>query len=115
MTAYNDGTTTKDVNAEVVSSLDSKERSSVAWAGKTVNAFKTEVTANGGLNNADVKSVSIGGKDTTITANRPVSSSDIADVVGSMKAGDQLKVGTKTLTIADKTDAKMVSIQLQTH
>ena len=101
MTAYNDGTTTKDVNAEVVSSLDSKERSSVAWAGKTVNAFKT-----GGLNNADVKSVSIGGKDTTITANRPVSSSDIADVVGSMKAGDQLKVGTKTLTIADKTDAK---------
>ena len=106
MTAYNDGTTTKDVNAEVVSSLDSKERSSVAWAGKTVNAFKTEVTANGGLNNADVKSVSIGGKDTTITANRPVSSSDIADVVGSMKAGDQLKVGTKTLTIADKTDAK---------
>ena len=106
MTAYNDGTTTKDVNAEVVSSLDSKERSSVAWAGKTVNAFKTETTANGGLNNADVKSVSIGGKDTTITANRPVSSSDIADVVGSMKAGDQLKVGTKTLTIADKTDAK---------
>ena len=106
MTAYNDGTTTKDVNAEVVSSLDSKERSSVAWAGKTVNAFKTEATANGGLNNADVKSVSIGGKDTTITANRPVSSSDIADVVGSMKAGDQLKVGTKTLTIADKTDAK---------
>ena len=101
MTAYNDGTTTKDVNAEVVSSLDSKERSSVEWAGKTVNAFKT-----GGLNNADVKSVSIGGKDTTITANRPVSSSDIADVVGSMKAGDQLKVGTKTLTIADKTDAK---------
>ena len=106
MTAYNDGTTTKDVNAEVVSSLDSKERSSVAWAGKTVNAFKTETTANGGLNKADVKSVSIGGKDTTITANRPVSSSDIADVVGSMKAGDQLKVGTKTLTIADKTDAK---------
>ncbi len=106
MTAYNDGTTTKDVNAEVVSSLDSKERSSVAWAGKTVNAFKTETTANGGLNNADVKSVSIGGKDATITANRPVSSSDIADVVGSMKAGDQLKVGTKTLTIADKTDAK---------
>ena len=106
MTAYNDGTTTKDVNAEVVSSLDSKERSSVAWAGKTVNAFKTGTTANGGLNNADVKSVSIGGKDATITANRPVSSSDIADVVGSMKAGDQLKVGTKTLTIADKTDAK---------
>ena len=106
MTAYNDGTTTKDVNAEVVSSLDSKERSSVAWAGKTVNAFKTDTTANGGLNNADVKSVSIGGKDATITANRPVSSSDIADVVGSMKAGDQLKVGTKTLTIADKTDAK---------
>ena len=106
MTAYNYGTTTKDVNAEVVSSLDSKERSSVAWAGKTVNAFKTETTANGGLDNADVKSVSIGGKDTTITANRPVSSSDIADVVGSMKAGDQLKVGTKTLTIADKTDAK---------
>ena len=106
MTAYNDGTNTKDVNAEVVSSLDSKERSSVAWAGKTVNAFKTGTTANGGLNNADVKSVSIGGKDTTITANRPVSSSDIADVVGSMKAGDQLKVGTKTLTIADKTDAK---------
>ena len=106
MTAYNDGTTTKDVNAEVVSSLDSKERSSVAWAGKTVNAFKTATTVNGGLNNADVKSVSIGGKDTTITANRPVSSSDIADVVGSMKAGDQLKVGTKTLTIADKTDAK---------
>ena len=106
MTAYNDGTTTKDVNAEVVSSLDSKERSSVAWAGKTVNVFKTETTANGGLNNADVKSVSIGGKDATITANRPVSSSDIADVVGSMKAGDQLKVGTKTLTIADKTDAK---------
>ena len=106
MTAYNDGTTTKDVNAEVVSSLDSKERSSVAWAGKTVNDFKTGTTANGGLNSANVKSVSIGGKDTTITANRPVSSSDIADVVGSMKAGDQLKVGTATLKIADKTDAK---------
>ena len=109
MTAYNDGTTTKDVNAEVVSSLDNKERSSVAWAGKTVDAFATETTANGGLGSADgsaVKSVSIGGKDTTITTKKPVSSSDIADVVGSMKAGDKLKVGNTTLTIADKTDAK---------
>ena len=110
MTAYSsDGTTTKDVNVEVVSSLDSKERSSVAWAGKTVDMFAKETTANGGLDSADgakVKSVSIGGKDTTITANRPVSSSDIADVVGSMKAGDQLKVGSATLKIADKTDAK---------
>ena len=109
MTAYNDGTTTKDVNAEVVSSLDNKERSSVAWAGKTVNAFATETTADGGLGSADgsaVKSVSIGGKDTTITTKKPVSSSDIADVVGSMKAGDKLKVGNTTLTIADKTDAK---------
>ena len=109
MTAYNDGTTTKDVNAEVVSSLDNKERSSVAWAGKTVDAFATETTANGGLDSADgsaVKSVSIGGKDTTITTKKPVSSSDIADVVGSMKAGDKLKVGNTTLTIADKTDAK---------
>ena len=108
MTAYNDGTTTKDVNAEVVSSLDNKERSSVAWAGKTVDAFAT-TTANGGLGSADgsaVKSVSIGGKDTTITTKKPVSSSDIADVVGSMKAGDKLKVGNTTLTIADKTDAK---------
>ena len=109
MTAYNDGTTTKDVNAEVVSSLDNKERSSVAWAGKTVDAFATTTTANGGLGSADgsaVKSVSIGGKDTTITTKKPVSSSDIADVVGSMKAGDKLKVGNTTLTIADKTDAK---------
>ena len=109
MTAHNDGTTTKDVNVEVVSSLDSKERSSVAWAGKTVEAFAKETTAKGGLASADgakVKSVSIGGKDTTITAKRPVSSSDIADVVGSMKAGDQLKVGSATLKIADKTDAK---------
>ena len=109
MTAYNDGTTTKDVNAEVVSSLDNKERSSVAWAGKTVDAFATKPTANGGLGSADgsaVKSVSIGGKDTTITTKKPVSSSDIADVVGSMKAGDKLKVGNTTLTIADKTDAK---------
>ena len=109
MTAYNDGTTTKDVNAEVVSSLDNKERSSVAWAGKTVDAFATEATADGGLGSADgsaVKSVSIGGKDTTITTKKPVSSSDIADVVGSMKAGDKLKVGNTTLTIADKTDAK---------
>ena len=109
MTAYNDGTTTKDVNVEVVSSLDSKERSSVAWAGNTVEAFAKETTAKGGLASADgakVKSVSIGGKDTTITAKRPVSSSDIADVVGSMKAGDQLKVGSATLKIADKTDAK---------
>ena len=109
MTAYNDGTTTKDVNAEVVSSLDNKERSSVAWAGKTVDAFATEKNANGGLDSADgsaVKSVSIGGKDTTITTKKPVSSSDIADVVGSMKAGDKLKVGNTTLTIADKTDAK---------
>ena len=109
MTAYNDGTTTKDVNAEVVSSLDNKERSSVAWAGKTVDAFATATTANGGLGSADgsaVKSVSIGGKDTTITTKKPVSSSDIADVVGSMKAGDKLKVGNTTLTIADKTDAK---------
>ena len=109
MTAYNDGTTTKDVNAEVVSSLDNKERSSVAWAGKTVDAFATKTTANGGLDSADgsaVKSVSIGGKDTTITTKKPVSSSDIADVVGSMKAGDKLKVGNTTLTIADKTDAK---------
>ena len=108
MTAYNDGTAAKDVNVEVVSSLDSKERSSVAWAGKTVDDFVTETTANGGLNGTavNVKSVSIGGKDTTITAKRPVSSSDIADVVGSMKAGDKLKVGNTTLTIADKTDAK---------
>ena len=106
MTAYNDGTNTKDVNAEVVSSLDPKERSSVAWAGQTVDNFKKGATANGGLNNANVKSVSIGGKDTTITDNSPVSSSDIADVVGSMKAGDKLKVGTTTLTIADKTDVK---------
>ena len=108
MTAYNDGTATKDVNVEVVSSLDSKERSSVAWAGKTVDNFVTGTTANGGLNGTavNVKSVSIGGKDTTITAKKPVSSSDIADVVGSMKAGDKLKVGNTTLTIADKTDAK---------
>ena len=108
MTAYNDGTDTKDVNVEVVSSLDTKERSSVAWAGKTVDNFVTGTTANGGLNGTavNVKSVSIGGKDTTITAKKPVSSSDIADVVGSMKAGDKLKVGNTTLTIADKTDAK---------
>ena len=109
MTAYNDGTSTKDVNAEVVSSLDSKERSSVAWAGKKVDDFSKAAIANGGLNSADgslVKSVSIGGKETTITAKTPVSSSDIADVVGSMKAGDKLNVGNKTLTIADKTDAK---------
>ena len=108
MTAYNDGTATKDVNVEVVSSLDSKERSSVAWAGKTVDNFVTGTTANGGLNGTavNVKSVSIGGKDTTITAKKPVSSSDIADVVGSMKAGDKLEVGNTTLTIADKTDAK---------
>ena len=109
MTAYHDGTTTKDVNAEVVASLDSKERSSVTWAGKKVSDFAKAADADGGLNSTDgkkVKSVSIGGKDTTITANRPVSSSDIADVVGSMKAGDKLKVGTATLTIADKTDAK---------
>ena len=108
MTAYNDGTATKDVNVEVVSSLDTKERSSVAWAGKTVDNFVTGTTANGGLNGTavNVKSVSIGGKDTTITAKKPVSSSDIADVVGSMKAGDELKVGNTTLTIADKTDAK---------
>ena len=108
MTAYNDGTATKDVNVEVVSSLDSKERSSVAWAGKKVDNFVTGTTANGGLNGTavNVKSVSIGGKDTTITAKKPVSSSDIADVVGSMKAGDKLKVGNTTLTIADKTDAK---------
>ena len=108
MTAYSsNGTTSKDVNAEVVSSLDSKERSSVAWAGKKVDDFTTG-TADGGLNTtgANVKSVSIGGKDTTITANKPVSSSDIADVVGSMKAGDQLSVAGNTLKIADKTDAK---------
>ncbi len=110
MTAYSsNGTTTKDVNVEVVSSLDSKERSSVTWAGQKVSDFAKAADANGGLNSADgakVKSVSIGGKDTTITKNKPVSSSDIADVVGSMKAGDQLKVGIVTLTIADKTDAK---------
>ena len=120
MTAYNTtGTTTdtKDVNAEVVSSLGSNEKSMVKWNDKTVEDFSKETTGNGGLGfvankgaNAGstdaITSISIGGKETTITANKPVSASDIADVVGSMKVGDELQVGTTTLKIADKTDVK---------
>ena len=104
MTNYNDGASNHAVNAEIVSALDSSERSMVAWAGKSVDDFKTETTGNGGLNSAGVKEVTLSGEKTTITANRPVSSADIADVVGSMKAGDKLKVNLTTITIADKTD-----------
>ena len=106
MTAYNDGAATTAVNAEVVSSLGANEKSMITWNGKTVDEFKAATTANGGLNGAAITSVSLGGKETTITANKPVSASDIADVVGAMKTGDQLKVNNTTITIADKTDVK---------
>ena len=117
MTAYNDGTATSAVNAEVVSALGTNEKSMVKWNDKTVEDFSAATTANDGLGFAAntganagstdaITSISIGGKETTITANKPVSASDIADVVGSMKVGDQLRVGTTDLTIADKTDVK---------
>ena len=108
MTAYNDGANTTAVNQEVVSALDTNEMSTLKLADKTVNDLVTGTTANGGLGKtaADVTSVTVGGKTTTITKNKPVAASDIADVIGSMKAGDKLKVGTTTLTIADKTDVK---------
>ncbi len=109
MTAYNAtaGGTAVAVNAEVVSDLGTNEKSMVAWNGKKVDDF---VKDPDGANNAaadKVKSVSLGGKETIITAKKPVSASDIADVVGSMKTGDQLKVNNATtITIADKTDVK---------
>ena len=108
MTAYNDGAKTTAVNQEVVSALDTNEMSTLKLADKTVDHLVTGTTANGGLDktSADVTSVTVGGKTTTITKNKPVAASDIADVIGSMKAGDKLKVGTTTLTIADKTDVK---------
>ncbi len=108
MTAYNDGANTTAVNQEVVSALDTNEMSTLKLADKTVNDLVTGTTTNGGLGKtaADVTSVTVGGKTTTITKNKPVAASDIADVIGSMKAGDKLKVGTTTLTIADKTDVK---------
>ena len=117
MTAYNDGATTSAVNAEVVSALGTNEKSMVKWNGKTVEDFSAATTANDGLGFAAntganagstdaITSISIGGKETTITAKKPVSASDIADVVGSMKVGDELQVGNTNLKIADKTDVK---------
>ena len=107
MTAYNDGANTVDVNAEVVETLLPGELSSVVLNGKTLEEVVTGLTQNGGLGKpaADVDSVTINGEETVITDKTPVSSADIADVIGSMVAGDKIKIGNTEITIGNKTDA----------
>ena len=109
MTAYKaTGGAAVAVNAEVVSALGTNEKSMVTLKNKNVEGFATGTADDGGLAGVatDVKSVTVGGKETIITAKKPVSASDIADVVGSMRAGDKLKVGTTDIEIADKTDVQ---------
>ena len=106
MTAYNDGANTVDVNAEVVETLLPGELSSVVLNGKTLEEVVTGLTQNGGLGKpaADVDSVTINGEETVITDKTPVSSADIADVIGSMVAGDTIEINGTTITIGNKTD-----------
>ncbi len=119
MTKYNDGTSTTDVNWEIVGedTLEDNEIAANVWntaATSTVNGMLTEATGLG-KTAAGIKSVTLNGETTTFTAKTPVSSKDIAEIIGKLQKGDKIKVYADSqdadpapieITIAEKTDVK---------
>ncbi len=109
------------VDWEIVGALEDGEVGANIWTaatGDTVDEFAKLATANGGLGltltagqeTDELKSVTLGGEKTVITAAPPISSADVAEAMGKLKAGDQIMIngdgaGAGTLIkIADKTD-----------
>ncbi len=105
------------VDWEIVGALEDGEIGANVWTAagtNTVDGLLKDTT--NGLNIAapdasNVKSVTLGGEKTVITDKTPISAADVAEVMGKLKAGDQVMInddGTGTtgtlIKIADKTD-----------
>ena len=85
------------MDVKIVSALDTNEVSSLTIANTATAAdLKGSALAAGDV-------VSVSGKAITATANAPANMSTVKDVVKSLQNGDAFKIGTKTITIADKT------------
>ena len=97
----------KDVNVEIVNSLDiSKEVSSLTMTTATKGAptvAELGTAAGHGTTTADFE-VNIKGKSLAATAETPANMSTVKDVVKSLQKNDAMQIGGKTITIADKTN-----------
>ena len=95
----------KNLDIKIVTELDTNEVSSLSTT-PAAAAGKAFVAADlkGGTALAAGDKVTLNGESITATTSDPVNMSVVKDVVKSLQNGDQMKIGTKDITIADKTN-----------